>query len=133
MCRVKYNNTLPDIPFDPKFLAYPFEANRFIHYASTSLERNYKYELLTEPDLGVEVNLILPEAYEKPEDEIVSESYHLLYRYVNETHCFVVARMNLERKSRRSCTRRTSACWRTTSTPRLTSSAAGSTPRCSRG
>lgn len=28
MCRVKYNNTLPDIPFDPKFITYPFESNR---------------------------------------------------------------------------------------------------------
>ena len=27
-CRVKYNNTLPDIPFDPKFIAYPFDMNR---------------------------------------------------------------------------------------------------------
>ncbi len=70
VCRVKYNNTLPDIPFDPKFIAYPFEPNRFIHYAPTSLERNYKYELLTEHDLGVHVDLILPEAYEKPEDDV---------------------------------------------------------------
>jgi len=26
--RVKYNNNLPDIPFDAKFIAYPFESNR---------------------------------------------------------------------------------------------------------
>ena len=68
---MKYNNTLPDIPFDPKFISYPFEPTRFIHYAPTSLERNYKYELLTEHDLGVTVDLILPEAYEKPEEEYV--------------------------------------------------------------
>ena len=71
VCRVKYNNTLPDIPFDPKFIAYPFESTRFIQYAPTSLERNYKYELLTEHDLGVHVDLILPETYEKPEDVYV--------------------------------------------------------------
>jgi Paf1 len=29
-----------------------------------SLERNYKYELLTEHDLGVAIDLILPETYE---------------------------------------------------------------------
>jgi RNA polymerase II-associated factor 1 len=68
VCRVRYGNTLPDIPFDPKFIAYPFEPSRFIQYAPTSLERNYKYELLTEHDLGVHVDLILPEAYEKPEE-----------------------------------------------------------------
>jgi RNA polymerase II-associated factor 1 len=70
---VKYGNALPDIPFDPKFISYPFEVNRFINYAPTSLERNYKYELLTEHDLGVHVDLILPEAYEKPEEYMVSE------------------------------------------------------------
>jgi RNA polymerase II-associated factor 1 len=26
--RVKYCNTLPDIPFDPKFIQYPFDNNR---------------------------------------------------------------------------------------------------------
>ena len=30
----------------------------------SSLERNYKYELLTEHDLGVMIDLILPETYE---------------------------------------------------------------------
>ena len=75
VCRVKYGNSLPDIPFDPKFISYPFEPNRFIHYAPTSLERQYKYELLTEHDLGVHVDLILPEAYEKPEEQYVSGAY----------------------------------------------------------
>ena len=32
VCQVKYNNTLPDIPFDPKFIIYPFESNRFVQY-----------------------------------------------------------------------------------------------------
>lgn len=31
VCRVKYNNTLPDIPFDPKFIIYPFESNRYTY------------------------------------------------------------------------------------------------------
>lgn len=61
---VKYTNTLPDIPFDGKFITYPFEANRFIQYKPTSLERNYKHELLTEPDLGVTIDLINPETYD---------------------------------------------------------------------
>ena len=30
LCSVKYRNTLPDIPFDPKFLSYPFEPQRFV-------------------------------------------------------------------------------------------------------
>lgn len=63
ICRVKYSNTLPDIPFDPKFISYPFEANRFVEYNPTSLERNFKYDLLTEHDLGVNIDLINPDAY----------------------------------------------------------------------
>ncbi|EFN89122.1 RNA polymerase II-associated factor 1 homolog [Harpegnathos saltator] len=63
ICRVKYCNTLPDIPFDPKFITYPFEPSRFIRYNPTSLERNYKYEVLTEHDLGVEIDLINKDTY----------------------------------------------------------------------
>ncbi|XP_024946178.1 RNA polymerase II-associated factor 1 homolog isoform X2 [Cephus cinctus] len=63
ICRVKYCNTLPDIPFDPKFITYPFESTRFIQYNPTSLERNYKYEVLTEHDLGVEIDLINRDTY----------------------------------------------------------------------
>ncbi|XP_046813142.1 RNA polymerase II-associated factor 1 homolog [Vespa crabro] len=63
ICRVKYCNTLPDIPFDPKFITYPFESTRFIRYNPTSLERNYKYEVLTEHDLGVEIDLINKDTY----------------------------------------------------------------------
>lgn len=55
---MKYCNTLPDIPFDLKFLTYPFENDRFIQYNPTSLERNYKFEVLTENDLGVGIDLI---------------------------------------------------------------------------
>ena len=61
--RVKYGNALPDIPFDPKFITYPFEANRFVQYNATSLERNYKHELLAEHDLGVTIDLINPDTY----------------------------------------------------------------------
>jgi hypothetical protein len=30
VCRVRYTNVLPDLPFDPKFLRYPFSQDRFI-------------------------------------------------------------------------------------------------------
>lgn len=32
-------------------------------YKTTSLEKNYKWELLTEPDLGVKIDLIDPDTY----------------------------------------------------------------------
>ena len=63
LCRIKYFNTLPDIPFEPKVITYPFEQTRFIQYNATSLERAYKHELLTEHDLGVTIDLINPDTY----------------------------------------------------------------------
>uniref|UniRef100_A0AAX7UI51 RNA polymerase II-associated factor 1 homolog n=1 Tax=Astatotilapia calliptera TaxID=8154 RepID=A0AAX7UI51_ASTCA len=42
VCRVKYCNTLPDIPFDPKFITYPFDQHRFVQYKATSLEKQHK-------------------------------------------------------------------------------------------
>ncbi|CAH8641818.1 unnamed protein product [Heterobilharzia americana] len=63
LCRLKYQNNLPELPFDPKFLAFPLEPSRFLQYVATSLERNYKHELLTETDVGVEVDLIDPDIF----------------------------------------------------------------------
>lgn len=62
--RVKYCNTLPDIPFDLKFITYPFSSTRFIEYNPTSLEKSYRYEVLTEHDLGVYIDLINRDAYQ---------------------------------------------------------------------
>ena len=39
----------------------------FIQYHSTSLERGHKHDLLTEVDLGVPIDLILPETYSRTE------------------------------------------------------------------
>ncbi|KAL7079862.1 hypothetical protein ACQ4LE_000304 [Meloidogyne hapla] len=59
ICKVKYSNKLPDLPFEPKFLQSPFVSlNRFVNYKPSTLEKNFKYELLTEPDLNVKIDLI---------------------------------------------------------------------------
>ncbi|XP_071656864.1 RNA polymerase II-associated factor 1 homolog [Patagioenas fasciata] len=63
VCRVKFCNSLPDIPFDPKFITYPFDQSRFVQYKATSLEKQHKHDLLTEPDLGVTIDLINPDTY----------------------------------------------------------------------
>lgn len=84
MTRVKYCNTLPDIPFDLKFITYPFQNDRFVQYNPTSLERNYKYEVLTEHDLGVTIDLINRDLYQSdpyapldPADEkLLEEDVH---------------------------------------------------------
>jgi RNA polymerase II-associated factor 1 len=37
---------VPDVPYDMKFLKYPFERDRFIKYKPTSLERYYMHDIL---------------------------------------------------------------------------------------
>ena len=37
--------------------------SRYIQYNPTSLERSHNHELLTEVDLGVPIDLVLPETY----------------------------------------------------------------------
>jgi len=68
--KVKFNNTLPDIPFDPKFIVNPLSLQRFVDYETTTLEQSSKHELLTPMDLGVDIDLILPERYAIPDNPI---------------------------------------------------------------
>ena len=57
---------------------------RFIQYNATSLEKNYKYELLAEHDLGITIDLINQQAYTStssaelhPDDEkLLEEDVH---------------------------------------------------------
>jgi len=66
ICRMKLRNECPGLPFEPKFLAYPSEQNRLTRYSCTTLEKNHKHALLTEPDLGIHIDLIEHETYEPP-------------------------------------------------------------------
>lgn len=61
-----YFNTLPHVPFDPKFLKYPLDNRRFIKYRIGSLEQQYKFQLHPEPHLGIDIDLIDPAAYRTP-------------------------------------------------------------------
>jgi hypothetical protein len=63
ICPLKFRNSLPDIPFDPKLLEYPFDPDRFVRYQPTSLEKNFKFKIFSEPDLGITIDLIDPTAY----------------------------------------------------------------------
>ncbi|XP_051156582.1 RNA polymerase II-associated factor 1 homolog [Leptopilina boulardi] len=58
LLKVRYNNSLPDFPFDLKFIKHPFSSTRFVEYKPTSLEQEFKHELLNEPDLGIEIDLV---------------------------------------------------------------------------
>ncbi|GIY69987.1 RNA polymerase II-associated factor 1 homolog [Caerostris extrusa] len=88
VCRVKYSNTLPDIPFEPKFITYPFSSNRFVDYKPTSLERNYKYDLLTEHDLATlhpEDERLLEEDTLTPQDSKRSRHHNKAVPWLKKT------------------------------------------------
>jgi len=54
-----FMNKLPDLPFEPKFLKVPLTPNRFTEYKlGNTLEKNYKYEMLPDVDVGVSLDLI---------------------------------------------------------------------------
>lgn len=52
-------------------MTYPFDSDRFINYTPTSLERNYKFEVLTEHDLGVNIDLINRDLYQNDRNSVL--------------------------------------------------------------
>ena len=58
-----FSNQLPELPLKPKLLAIPFHKEKLGSYKQTKIEKNYKFPLLVEPDLGLNVNLVDRNAY----------------------------------------------------------------------
>ncbi|KAF0974106.1 hypothetical protein FDP41_006716 [Naegleria fowleri] len=79
LCNMRFQTGLPQIQLDPVILEYPVEKDlsNLVEYNTTSLEKNHKFELLTETTMGVNINLINPFVYSNstgsnkldPEDE----------------------------------------------------------------
>ena len=57
VCNIRFGNDLPPVPFDPKFVKYPFPEDRFHKFQPTSLDRLQKAVLHVEKDVGVPINL----------------------------------------------------------------------------
>ena len=83
-CPLSFRNTLPDIPCNPKFLEYPFDARRFTKYTGlyepTKLEELYKFQIHPEPDLGIGMDLVDPDKYKVPTStpQLAAEDERLL-------------------------------------------------------
>eukprot|EP00960_Hanusia_phi_P054280 762604-Hanusia_phi.AAC.9 len=77
---MKFRNDCPELPFEPKFLTSQMDAQKLTSYSFTSLEKNFKYSLLTEPNLGIHIDLIEPETYEPPSNgaPLLPEDKYLL-------------------------------------------------------
>lgn len=58
-----YANALPEVPFDPKFVDFTFDPDRFVKFKTTSLEKDSKHELKTESHMGITVDLINEEEF----------------------------------------------------------------------
>jgi hypothetical protein len=73
---VKFQSALPTIPLDAKMLTYPLDPQRFVPFQLiTGMEKKHKFQLLTDPDLGIHIDLIDPEAYKVPEGMIISKHF----------------------------------------------------------
>jgi len=63
---MRFMSVLPEVTIPPKLLYYPYDNLRFFEYKTTSLENNYKHQLFTEPNLGLQVDLVNPSVYDVP-------------------------------------------------------------------
>jgi len=68
VCTLQFMNKLPELPYDPKFLKCPLEDSRHSTYRETSLERDYKFELLTGIDVGVTLDLVDMSSFAVPKN-----------------------------------------------------------------
>lgn len=63
----KWLNKLPSPPHSSKMLIYPFESDRFVKYKQpSSLETTHRFDLHTELDLGLDLDLTDVDAWEGP-------------------------------------------------------------------
>jgi RNA polymerase II-associated factor 1 len=61
LCKIKYKNTLPEIPFDPKTLAYDVDLAKYIAYSHTSLMKQHHWGYY--PDTSAVLDLVDIEAW----------------------------------------------------------------------
>ena len=64
VCPYHFGAGLPPLPADPKLLEIDFERASFVRFRfDSAVEVSAKYELLPEPDLGITIDLVDPEAF----------------------------------------------------------------------
>jgi predicted naringenin-chalcone synthase len=61
VCKVKYKNTLPEIPFDVKTLKYDVDLSQYVPYSHTSLMKNHVWEYY--PETSFPLDLVDIEAW----------------------------------------------------------------------
>lgn len=66
ICKMKFFNTLPDPPCDPKLLDLSAPLERFGDFQPFSLQADYKHELVLGADMGLNIDLVDPSFYTLP-------------------------------------------------------------------
>ncbi|GJQ15026.1 hypothetical protein GpartN1_g6817.t1 [Galdieria partita] len=61
LCKPRYINNLPELPFLPKMYNLEVETSQYAKYRISSLESSYKPKFETGPALGIWVDLVTPE------------------------------------------------------------------------
>ena len=65
LCPLHFDNSLPPIPSDPKLLMHTFDRDSFVRYRYDA-EAQHAYQILAEPDLGIPIDLVDPQAPPNP-------------------------------------------------------------------
>eukprot|EP00873_Tetraselmis_striata_P034346 jgi/Tetstr1/454610/TSEL_041502.t2 len=68
ICNIKFRNNLPEIPADPRLLVSGTDAQQLSEFCLTSMERDPKWEVLFEPDLGIPISLLDSQRYAVPKE-----------------------------------------------------------------
>jgi hypothetical protein len=68
ICKMKFFNTLPDIPSEPKLLNISLPMETFAEYKTTSLQRDFKHDLIVRNDLSLGIDMIDPDMYLLPKN-----------------------------------------------------------------
>jgi len=71
ICRLRFQNNLPELPFNPKLVEFPFPRDRLYSYKTSQLIENTPYKMLPpDTELGIPLNLIDMKVFEEgPENK----------------------------------------------------------------
>jgi hypothetical protein len=61
--KVVYTNNLPELPFEPKLFSVSLPTDRLVRYEPTSIERLHQFDLLTEQNFGLFIDLVDMDVY----------------------------------------------------------------------
>ncbi|CAK0773094.1 hypothetical protein CVIRNUC_004029 [Coccomyxa viridis] len=68
LCPVKFRNSLPEVPCDPKMLITPLDTEGISKFQLTTLEKEMRHDLLLDSGSGIQISMLDIDRYIVPED-----------------------------------------------------------------